>query len=404
MGISFRPAVREQTSLLIGIAGASGSGKSFSALRMATGLAGGGKVVMLDTEAGRGLHYASQFKFDHADLKPPFRPDAYVEAIKAADAAGYRVIIIDSSSHVWAGEGGVLDWHEDEMQRMAGDDFRKREAMKIAAWIKPKLSYKHMVQAILQVRASIIFCLRAEEKVAMVKDDRGKTQIVPQGFQPICAKDFMYEMTTSMLLLPTAPGVPQPIKLQEQHAFAFPPEVPISEQTGQRLAEWARGGHAPAAVSRETPVTGIPVSEESPLTLAEKAADEGTAALRVWWTGPGKAHQRAPGVTLEALKKRAALADAKPKDAEIEFDQPAGPDVAHDDPSLPVAGGENPDTPSHPLNESRRDEIMKKIAAAPDAYEVDKIVKQNGAVLKMLNEQAPRLYDEVMDEVMRRKG
>src|SRR3990167_10103442 len=104
MSFSFRPAKRENVALIIGLAGGTGSGKTFSAMRLASGIAGEGKpFAVIDTEAGRAKHYADQFKFDHGDLAPPFRPDAYVDAIMAADKAGYSVIVVDSVSHVWAG-------------------------------------------------------------------------------------------------------------------------------------------------------------------------------------------------------------------------------------------------------------------------------------------------------------
>ena len=153
---TFRKAVREQVGLLIGLVGASGSGKSYSALRLATGMAGGKPFCVIDTEAGRAKHYAGEFAFDHGDLAAPFRPDHYADAIAAADKAGYPVIVVDSMSHVWAGDGGVLDWQEDELDRMAGDDWKKREAVKMAAWIKPKMSHKAMVKKLLQVRAHLI--------------------------------------------------------------------------------------------------------------------------------------------------------------------------------------------------------------------------------------------------------
>jgi hypothetical protein len=126
--IAFKPAVREAVGLWIQLVGGSGSGKTFSALRMASGIAGDKRFAFIDTENRRGLHYADQFKFDHADLRAPFRPEAYLEAIRAADEAGYPVIVIDSMSHEWAGDGGVLDWHEEEVDRMAGTDWKKREA------------------------------------------------------------------------------------------------------------------------------------------------------------------------------------------------------------------------------------------------------------------------------------
>lgn len=246
MTITFRKAVRENVGLLLGVVGASGSGKTYSAMRLAKGISGDKPFAVIDTEARRALHYADMFNFDHADLHAPFRPDAYAEAIKAADDAGYKVIVVDSMSHEWAGEGGILDWQEDELDRMAGDDWKKREACKMAAWIKPKMSHKQMVQRLLQVRATVIFCFRAEEKVAMEKEN-GKTVIVPKGFQPICEKNMMFEMTASFLLLPDKPGYPQPIKLQEQHKPFVQLNAPLDENAGMRMAQWANGAKEPEA-------------------------------------------------------------------------------------------------------------------------------------------------------------
>src|SRR5689334_8290331 len=101
---SFRPAVREGVGLLIGLAGSSGSGKTYTALRLASGMAGDKPFAVIDTEAGRAKHYADQFTFHHGDLTPPFSPARYSEAIKAADEAGYPVIVVDSCSHEHAGE------------------------------------------------------------------------------------------------------------------------------------------------------------------------------------------------------------------------------------------------------------------------------------------------------------
>ena len=249
MSIQFKRAVRENVGLIIGVAGGTGSGKTYSAMRMASGIAGDKPFVVLDTEAGRAKHYADQFNFDHGDLKPPFRPDTYAEAIQAADKAGYPVIVVDSMSHVWAGDGGVLDWQEDELDRMAGDDWKKREAVKMAAWIKPKVSHKQMVQRLLQVRAHLILCFRAEEKIEMVRGDDGKMKIVPKqtvtgldGWVPVCEKNLPFELTASFLLLATQPGIPKPIKLQQQHRALFPLDKPITEESGKMIAAWASGG------------------------------------------------------------------------------------------------------------------------------------------------------------------
>lgn len=248
---SFRPAVREDVGMLIGLAGGTGSGKTYTAMRLAAGIAGDKPFAVIDTEAGRAKHYADQFRFDHGDLKPPFRPDSYSEAIKAADEAGYPVIVVDSMSHEHAGEGGLLDWQEEEFQRMGA-----RDAVKMASWIKPKSAHKKMVQRLLQVRAHLILCFRAEEKIEMKRNNEGKMEIVKKqtstgldGWVPISEKNLPYELTASFLLLANEPGVPKPIKLQAQHKQLFPLDKPITESAGKALSAWAKGSAAPQATS-----------------------------------------------------------------------------------------------------------------------------------------------------------
>jgi hypothetical protein len=252
--IEFRKAVRENVGLWINLIGGTGSGKTFSAMKLASGICGDKPFALIDTENRRGLHYADAFNFHHADLQPPFSPAAYTEAILAADAAGYPVIVVDSGTHCWSGQGGVLEMHEAEVDRMAGDgDWKRREAVKMAAWIKPKTEHKKMVQALLRVKAHIILCLRAEEKVEMVKGANGKTEIRAKksltgldGWIPVCDKNLPFEATVSFLLTADRPGMPHPIKLQEQHKSIFPLDKPISAESGKLLAQWAAGGKAKA--------------------------------------------------------------------------------------------------------------------------------------------------------------
>src|SRR5690606_23171308 len=149
---------------------------------------------------------------DHADLKPPFTPEAYTDAILSAEKAGYRVIIVDSMSHEYAGEGGLQDIQLADLERMSGGDARKMERLTAPAWKNAKLRHKKMVSRLLQCRAHLIFCMRAEEKIRFekVKDDRGyeKTAIVPVGWMPVCEKAWPYEMTVSITMAPDAPGMP----------------------------------------------------------------------------------------------------------------------------------------------------------------------------------------------------
>lgn len=312
MTITFRPASRENVGLLIGLAGGTGSGKTFSAMRLASGIAGDKPFALIDTEARRGLHYADRFRFDHAELNPPFRPGAYTEAIQAADKAGYPVIVIDSASHEHAGEGGLLEWHEEELSRMAGDDWKRREVVKMAAWIKPKSAHKAMVSRLLQVRAHLILCFRAEEKVEMVRGDDGKMKIVPKksrigldGWIPICEKNLPFELTCSFLLTVDRPGVPLPIKLQEQHRPLFPTGEPITEAAGQRLAAWARGGavSAPAGNGK---------------TLQQRAEDSATHGLesyKAFYSALSNDDRKLLASDHERLKGVAAAADEADRSA-----------------------------------------------------------------------------------------
>lgn len=243
MSISFRPAKRENAPLLIGLAGGTGSGKSYSALRLARGLANGEPFAMIDTENGRALHYADAFpEMQHGRIAAPFRPAKYAEAIEAAAAAGFGVIVVDSMSHEWSGDGGCLDWSEEIMDG--------KESRRLMSWIEPKKSHKRMVTRLLQVNAHVILCFRAEPKIEQIDDpDKpGKKLYVEKrsltgldGWIPISEKMLPYELTASFLLMAAKPGVPLPIKLQEQHKPFVPLDRPITEETGKRLAEWAAG-------------------------------------------------------------------------------------------------------------------------------------------------------------------
>lgn len=320
MSITFRPATRENVGLFIGLAGPTGSGKTFSAMRLAQGIVGRNNMfAVIDTENRRALHYApppgkepdfkTNFRFYHEQLDPPFLPDAYAEAVLKLDEAGFKAIVVDSASHEHAGEGGLLEWHERELQRMAGNDWKRREACSMAAWVSPKEAHKAMVGKLLRTRAHLIFCFRAEEKIEMMRGDDGKIKIIPKrsrigtdGWIPICEKSLPFEMTCSFLVLPEAPGVPKPIKLQEQHRALFPLDKPIDEATGAAIAAWADGG-AP----RPEPKDGL-------LAAAEANAAGGTEMMREWWNSLPPDDKRKLKPHLDALRKTAAEADATAKE------------------------------------------------------------------------------------------
>lgn len=213
MNFAIKKAEPIDGRLLIAIAGPQASGKTTSALRLATGIvrATGGKICVIDTENSRALRYADSFNFNHMKFDPPFSPLRYLDAIDAATAAGYGegdVIIIDSMSHEHEGPGGVLDMHETFLNDKAGNDWGKRERIKFTAWIKPKADRMRVILMGLQRnRAHVILCFRAKEKVKMVKSG-GKTEVLNDGWQPIGGDEYFYEMDTTMILPPGSQGVP----------------------------------------------------------------------------------------------------------------------------------------------------------------------------------------------------
>ena len=243
------PAKRERVPMLVGLVGPSGSGKTYSALRLATGMqrATGGEIFYIDTESRRALHYADDFKFRHIAMEAPFSPLDYLAAIEHCVKQNAGVLIVDSMSHEHEGPGGVLEMHDTELDRMAGDDYRKRQKMTFTAWKEPKQQRRRLINSILQLGVNAIFCFRAKEKLRIIP---GKNP-VNRGWQAIAGEEFVYEMTANVLLYPGAEGVPnwnpdekderaitkRPAKL----ASKFSDGQPLSEDSGEALSRWAEG-------------------------------------------------------------------------------------------------------------------------------------------------------------------
>lgn len=288
MTITFRPAKRENVPLLLGVAGGTGSGKTYSALRLARGLAAGRPFAGIDTENERMNHYADAFpELQVGQIRAPFRPETYTDAVLAAEAflteqnvpRGHRVIVIDSMSHEWSGDGGCLDWHAE----LTKGDARRNQV----AWATVKPAHKRMVTRLLQIGAHVIVCLRAEQKYDVVEEN-GKTKYVAKksltgldGWIPVTEKNFPYELTASFLLTADRPGFPQPIKLEEQHKPFVPLDEELSETVGVALGEWA-SGESGAAVTAGAP--GSPDAaavEELEIRVLELANDPEKAATAI---------------------------------------------------------------------------------------------------------------------------
>lgn len=253
------PAVRERTPLLLGMVGPSSSGKTYSALRLATGIQriAGGEIFMIDTEARRGLHYADTFKFRHVPFGAPFSPLDYLAAIEHCVAKGAKTIIIDSFSHEHEGPGGVLEMHAAETQRIAKAWRVSEDKAKMSAWGKPKTERRRLINAMLQIDCNFIWCFRAKKKLKIV---RGK-EPEQLGYMPIAGDEFVYEAVLKCLMLPGANGVPllssdfegerEMIKIPNQFRQLFASPIQLTEDVGEELARWAAGTAAPKAVTVE---------------------------------------------------------------------------------------------------------------------------------------------------------
>lgn len=238
MSFTFRPAVRENTPLIIGIAGPTKSGKTYSALRVATGIANGGVVAMINAEGQRGHQYADKFKYLAADITPPYTPERYTEAVKAALEVKPAVLIIDSASHMHDGPGGLLEYHDAELDRLSKGR-QDRDRFNFMAWIKPKAAENAFIYTMLGATCPIVLAFRAKEKIKLVN---GKP--VELGWQPIAGERITFETLFTLMLPPHSKGVPDLSisEMREPFDMMIPGDKPLDEIIGKRLAEWAKGG------------------------------------------------------------------------------------------------------------------------------------------------------------------
>ncbi len=266
-----KPATRVATPLLMGLVGPSGTGKTYSAMRLATGMqrVTGGEIYGIDTEANRMLHYAplpgqkadpsrGQFAFRHVPFGSPFGPLRYLSAIEHCAKRGAKVIIIDSMSHEHDGVGGVLEQHQAEAERLAKEWKTSVDTAKMSAWGPPKAARRKLINTILtELSVNCIFCFRAKNKVKVATKDEKKSGVdaVSQlGYCAVGGEEFIFEMMVKCVLLPGARGVPtwtsakpgeqEMMKIPEQFMHIFEKSAPLSEEIGQQLAEWAAGGEA----------------------------------------------------------------------------------------------------------------------------------------------------------------
>lgn len=161
--MQFQKAVRKRAKLRLAVAGPSGSGKTTAALNIAKGL--GGKVAVLDTERGSASLYSDLFEFDTLELNPPYSPERFIEAVKAAEKAGYEVLILDSITHEWNGSGGCCDINE----ALAAAKYRGNTW---SAWSETTPRHRAFLDALLQSPMHIVATMRSKTETVQGEDKK----------------------------------------------------------------------------------------------------------------------------------------------------------------------------------------------------------------------------------------
>lgn len=185
--LAFRRATRQAVKLKIGVQGPSGSGKTEGALHLARALAPNGKIALIDTEHGSASLYADRFTFDTLELEPPFTTKRYLEALNAAVDAGYEVVVIDSISHQWAGEGGILDRKGIKDSSPGSNSYTN--------WAPFTKEHEEFKARLLQADIHVIATVRSKQDYILETNDRGKSQPVKVGLAGVQREGMEYEFS-----------------------------------------------------------------------------------------------------------------------------------------------------------------------------------------------------------------
>lgn len=253
---TFKKATKTQSRLRMALYGVSGSGKTYSALAIATGL--GGKIAVIDTERGSASKYASRFNFDVLDMQPPYSPAAYVTAIKAAEAEGYDILIIDSLTHAWAGTGGALEMVDNAAKR-------SQSSNSYVAWRDVTPEHNKLIDAIIQSRCHVIATMRSKVEYVMEANEKGKMVPRKKAMAPVQRDGMEYEFDVVAEMTADTDMV-----VQKSRCEALTGQV-VSKPNGQvsaTLRAWLNEG-VPMPVSDAIPPTTGATNGKPPASSAD---------------------------------------------------------------------------------------------------------------------------------------
>lgn len=249
----FQKAKREQVWLKVLLSGASGCGKSYSALRLAKGIAEkcDSAIAYIGTEGSRNKYYADEFDYDLLELEEPFECEKYMDAIDEAVNAGYKVLVIDSMTHEWK-------WLNDVHDKMPGNSFTN--------WGKLKPRHHKFMDKVLNSPIHVIATARGKDDWVL-EDKNGKQVPKKVGMGQQQDKDISYEYTVSLMIAQDT-HIASSDK-DNTHLFDGRYEV-LTEKDGERLYEWANKGNAPAPKPEKPTYSEASVTSEDILTEVKK--------------------------------------------------------------------------------------------------------------------------------------
>ena len=222
----FTKAERKKAKLRLGLTGASGSGKTYSALQIAKGM--GGRIALIDTEHGSASLYSNDFDFDTLELDAPYAPERFIQAIELAEQSGYDVIIIDSLTHEWTGKGGCLQINDEFAKTvMKGNSYM--------AWSHTTPRHQALIEKISSSKCHIIATMRSKTE----RVQEGK-KVITLGMKPEQRDGIEYEFTTFLDLFHETH---QAIASKDRTGL-FNPESPflVTPEVGTALLDWLNTG------------------------------------------------------------------------------------------------------------------------------------------------------------------
>lgn len=219
---------RHNVKLRLGVSGASGFGKTFSALQLAYGMTNDwSKIAVIDTENASASLYANLGNFNVLNLNPPYSPERYIEAIKTCEKANMEVVIIDSITHEWQGTGGCLQIHE-----QLGGRFQD--------WAKVTPRHQAFIDKILQSKCHIITTARRKIDYSLDVGSNGRTMVVKHGTKEITREGWEYELTVNFELVNDNHLCK--VSKDRTNLFSGKPEFIINAVTGKKLIAWCNQG------------------------------------------------------------------------------------------------------------------------------------------------------------------